>query len=622
MEENYFVFGDFNSKDKLLIESISEFLPQQKMTTSESIRGVVVDNITYDSVTIKIKGSFQEGKTILFDKNIKTVLDFRKILSHNLIDNKPRTLFISNNPEVYYMAYYDGAGSSFTQEPGWDYCTFELSFLVPNATRYSVDEKVFLTENDKVQIINDGDYPAELTVEAEFPSDCEYLGLVLDEQMVQCGTVIDEHEKPQNTVMFNDNMEKGEYWKTNVGKPFWNKETGAGGNPQLIGKFGNSYDKQGRAVIDYGEPKKEEDSPEDYKSIWHGGSLTRLLSRGISNFDLYGRVRFSNLINNFTTVETNDVYYIVKKGDTLSAIAKKYNTDYQTLAKWNNIKNPNLIEVGQKILVKKKNQEKNVNGSGETQWYQAKKGDKVTDIAKKYNVSEDNFRTWNNISKNTKELTENKYYVIKAGASKTSNKCGLTEFNALDADGNIIAGIELKDDELGFNEIYYKFYIGTKVVSSGYVPKKYSELYAGFKIKKIGNRFYFTLQALDNNRKEQWSVSKDYINEDHSMLFLQRVDYIGMKYADRPEIYQSFLHCKVTELAASEPTEEIFTFSAGDRIELKGGKLYLNGALNLDYLAVGSNILEAPVGISDLHFTYPPTATQPFIKVKMREEFA
>lgn len=46
-----------------------------------------------------------------------------------------------------------------------------------------------------------------------------------------------------------------------------------------------------------------------------------------------------------------EVVYIVKKGDTLSGIAKKYGTTYQQLAKLNNIKNPNLIYVGQKIYI-------------------------------------------------------------------------------------------------------------------------------------------------------------------------------------------------------------------------------------------------------------------------------
>lgn len=45
-------------------------------------------------------------------------------------------------------------------------------------------------------------------------------------------------------------------------------------------------------------------------------------------------------------------YYIVKKGDNLTKIAKKYKTSVNQLVKWNNIKNPNLIKVGQKLRVK------------------------------------------------------------------------------------------------------------------------------------------------------------------------------------------------------------------------------------------------------------------------------
>lgn len=44
-------------------------------------------------------------------------------------------------------------------------------------------------------------------------------------------------------------------------------------------------------------------------------------------------------------------YYVVKKGDTLSGIAKKYNTTVSYLAKLNNIQNVNLIYVGQKIYM-------------------------------------------------------------------------------------------------------------------------------------------------------------------------------------------------------------------------------------------------------------------------------
>ena len=43
--------------------------------------------------------------------------------------------------------------------------------------------------------------------------------------------------------------------------------------------------------------------------------------------------------------------YTVKKGDTLSAIAKKYGTTYQEIAKANGISNPNLIYAGQTLNI-------------------------------------------------------------------------------------------------------------------------------------------------------------------------------------------------------------------------------------------------------------------------------
>lgn len=50
---------------------------------------------------------------------------------------------------------------------------------------------------------------------------------------------------------------------------------------------------------------------------------------------------------------TTDEIYVVKSGDTLSGIAAKYGTTYQKLAAYNNIANPNVIHVGQKIKIPK-----------------------------------------------------------------------------------------------------------------------------------------------------------------------------------------------------------------------------------------------------------------------------
>lgn len=46
------------------------------------------------------------------------------------------------------------------------------------------------------------------------------------------------------------------------------------------------------------------------------------------------------------------VYYVVKRGDTLSGIASKYGTTWQKLQSMNGIRNPNKIYAGQRIRVK------------------------------------------------------------------------------------------------------------------------------------------------------------------------------------------------------------------------------------------------------------------------------
>lgn len=50
---------------------------------------------------------------------------------------------------------------------------------------------------------------------------------------------------------------------------------------------------------------------------------------------------------------TNETVYTVKRGDTLSAIAKKHGTTVNRIAKDNYIQNANLIHVGQRLIIRK-----------------------------------------------------------------------------------------------------------------------------------------------------------------------------------------------------------------------------------------------------------------------------
>lgn len=72
--------------------------------------------------------------------------------------------------------------------------------------------------------------------------------------------------------------------------------------------------------------------------------------------------------------------YTVRAGDTLSSIASKFGTSYQALASLNGIANPNLIYVGQVLRV---------NGSANTGsvYYTVRAGDNLSAIASRYGTS-------------------------------------------------------------------------------------------------------------------------------------------------------------------------------------------------------------------------------------------
>lgn len=83
--------------------------------------------------------------------------------------------------------------------------------------------------------------------------------------------------------------------------------------------------------------------------------------------------------------------YTVRGGDTLSSIAAKFGTSYQTLASLNGISNPNLIYVGQVLRV---------NGSANTGsvYYTVRVGDNLSAIASRYGTSYQSIASLNGLT--------------------------------------------------------------------------------------------------------------------------------------------------------------------------------------------------------------------------------
>lgn len=101
------------------------------------------------------------------------------------------------------------------------------------------------------------------------------------------------------------------------------------------------------------------------------------------------------------TANATDIY-VVRKGDTLSAIAAKYGTTYQELAKYNGISNPNLIRVGQQIKIPGKTAATVTPAKTEPKptetVYTVQAGDTLSGIAKKYGTTYQALAAYNGIS--------------------------------------------------------------------------------------------------------------------------------------------------------------------------------------------------------------------------------
>ncbi|MEN2245618.1 LysM peptidoglycan-binding domain-containing protein [Limosilactobacillus fermentum] len=80
--------------------------------------------------------------------------------------------------------------------------------------------------------------------------------------------------------------------------------------------------------------------------------LTQLDSIAIANTPVITSKSDYTQTNNGASTTATATYYTVQSGDTLSGIAVEYNTTTATLTSLNNLSNPNLIYVGQRLLVK------------------------------------------------------------------------------------------------------------------------------------------------------------------------------------------------------------------------------------------------------------------------------
>ena len=118
----------------------------------------------------------------------------------------------------------------------------------------------------------------------------------------------------------------------------------------MLGEFGNGEDRIRNLGTRYEEVQTY------INHIW-GTSTSNFVQELFSGRYGKGDVSKTVLGSRYNDVQdqVNDgsaQYYTVQSGDTLSSIASKYGTSYQTIAQLNGLSNPNLIYTGQRLRVK------------------------------------------------------------------------------------------------------------------------------------------------------------------------------------------------------------------------------------------------------------------------------
>lgn len=154
-------------------------------------------------------------------------------------------------------------------------------------------------------------------------------------------------------------------------------------------------------IVEYGFLDSNGDDVGQIKNNWK--DLAESVVHAISD---YAGIPYSTTKS--TSADSN--LYIVKSGDSLWSIAKKFNTTVDELKKINNLSG-SLITVGQKLSIKDQTSD-NI--------YVVKKGDSLYKIANMFGLTVNEIKSANNLKSdflaiNQKLVIPSSYYVVKSG---------------------------------------------------------------------------------------------------------------------------------------------------------------------------------------------------------------
>jgi membrane-bound lytic murein transglycosylase D len=125
-------------------------------------------------------------------------------------------------------------------------------------------------------------------------------------------------------------------------------------------------------------------------------AMSEVLLASLDSIPEWSRVRTGPAKpNNKSSSKLSYAYHRVRKGETLSSIAKRYKTTVTAISKANNIRNRRLIKIGQRLKIPLSGGKLSASKSGET--YTVKEGDSLWLIAQKFNTDVETLKRINNL---------------------------------------------------------------------------------------------------------------------------------------------------------------------------------------------------------------------------------
>ena len=226
-----------------------------------------------------------------------------------------------------------------------------------------------------------------------------------DEQRVNL--IKNKYGNGNNIIVISNRLNKGGLNGAEVMYPLRN-------NDKLASSITSNLENSGQTVLKYYQLRNSSDTSldDDYLIRNTPNNQTIVINYGYvdnasdanflkNNYENLGEAVVKAIADyagvTYTPVDMEN-YYIVKKGDSLWAIASKYGISVDELKAVNNLKSDNL-SVGQLLKLPTKSEDNN-DGNTDEVIYTVQKGDSLWAIASKYNVSDDDIKKANNLSSN------------------------------------------------------------------------------------------------------------------------------------------------------------------------------------------------------------------------------